>query len=140
MSLQETELHEKIIAALNTESQQLDYRVTNKLAQARRQALQQKQPKQTLPFWRHWMTQHRWQTAAVSAFTLVVSIAVISYVTLDQPSSPQLVIGEPPAATGQEQGDIAINSSIELEALSNGEDLDLFENMELYQWLDAEFG
>jgi anti-sigma-K factor RskA len=140
MSLQETELHEKIVAALNTESQQLDYRVTNKLAQARRQALQQKHTKQALPFWQHWMTQHTWQTAAVSAFTLVVSIAVMSYVTLDQPSSPQLVIGEPSEAISQEPNDIAISRTVELEALSNGEDLDLFENMELYQWLEAEFG
>ncbi|MGV6809241.1 MAG: DUF3619 family protein [bacterium] len=137
MRLADTELQKKVVAALDANSQQLDYRVTNKLAQARRQALQQTKTAQSSPFWRQWITQHLWQTAAVSALTLVLSVVVVHYVTLDQSSthSPQIVEND----SLLPQGDVAFNK-VEFEALKNGEDLDLFENMDLYQWLDAEFG
>lgn len=137
MRLAETELQKKVVAALDANSQQLDYRVTNKLAQARRQALQQTKTAQSSPFWRQWRIQHLWQTAAVSALTLVLSVVVVHYVTLDQSGAhpPRIVENDSLVP----QGDVAFNK-VEFEALKNGEDLDLFENMDLYQWLDAEFG
>jgi uncharacterized protein (DUF1697 family) len=147
MSLRETELQTKIVEALEAECGQLDTLICRRLQQSRQQAVVATEQ----PFWLRGLANSRehWLTAGMTAtFVFVVSLMVFSPETTQdafvnataQPSTSANI--EKVALLPKEPIEVSTVNTIgkDFDALLNEEDLDFFENMELYQWLDAEFG
>lgn len=148
MGLRETELQTKIVEALNAECGQLDAHICRRLQQSRQQAVFAAEQ----PFWSRWLSQtsDHWLAAGMTAsLVFVVSFMVFSpniqqesFVDTTAQNPTSVVSVNKISSLPKERIEISTVDNIgkDLDALMNEEDLDLFENMELYQWLDAEFG
>jgi hypothetical protein len=148
MGLRETELQTKIVEALDAECGHLDARICQRLQQSRQQAVVAAEQ----PVWSRWLPQssNQWLAGGITAsLAFVVSMLVFSPET-NQESSVNIAAQNPVSAVHvhkisslpKEPIEISTVNNIgkDIDALLNEEDLDFFENMELYQWLDAEFG
>lgn len=108
-------LLERVRQRLDESAAQLDPTTVERLRQARRQAmaLAAETPR---PWWRPRRSPADWWLPA-GAFTSVVATVL----------ALALLAGEP--------GDVPLPGSDDLELLTAGEELELFENLEFYQWL-----
>lgn len=148
MGLRDTELQTKIVEVLDAECGQIDAQICRRLQQSRQQAVIAAEQ----PFWSRWLPQSsdHWLAGGITAsFVFVVSIMVFSPDT-NRESSVNITAQNPASVANvhkisslpKEPIEVSTVDNIgkDIDALLNEEDLDFFENMELYQWLDAEFG
>lgn len=94
----------------------LDAHVRSRLTRARHAALEQARPKK--PFWMHWM--HQWAPAAGLAAAAL--LAVLVWPGAHDPIGGNTVKHE---------------AAYDLEIVLAEENLDLFENLDFYEWVDA---
>lgn len=143
MAQQDTELHKNISKALALKVDELDAHVCSALNQATHRALlEAEKPVLSRAFSRIFVIDRTNRLAAMAlSMFLVLGITTVVFNTPETKTNNPMPIENKTAIINDDSNDpMKITTTIDLDAISEGEDLDLFENMELYQWLDSEFG
>lgn len=146
MPNQNTELHKEISRALDQKVLQIDASTYSALNRVREQALlKAKQPRMFGLFELSLFgSAGRFATAIFSVLfvvgTLITTTNWLDNSQLNNNTNMPIVEKQQDSVPNENTDSLQITTGIDFDALKEGEDLDLFENMDLYQWLDNEFG